>query len=154
MRTRIVVAELSPGQWDWLRRNLPKPRDFATDAIRMCVVFELEPGVEQHLELNPREFVGLMTRLHVVTRTVEAALVETTGPISCDQPGLPRLPTAEQVRNLSADGAADLARRLSEPCKHGSQVVLRDESVFEGAPPVLTYEDGCQSYGPYRSPDA
>lgn len=120
MRTRIAVAELSPGQWDWLRRNLPQPRDFATDAIRMCVVFELEPGVEQHLELNPREFVGLMTRLHVVTRTVEVAL----------------------------------AHQMNPKCDHGASMVGVTISGFAGGEPIRTYEDGCQSYGPYRSPDA
>jgi hypothetical protein len=34
-------------------------------------------------------------------------------------------------------------------CGHGAPVASVDPSAFEGADPVRTYTDGCQSYGPY-----
>lgn len=43
-----------------------------------------------------------------------------------------------------------LFRSLSKPrCEHGTKVVKSTPSVFDGADPVRTYADGCQSYGPY-----
>ena len=63
---------------------------------------------------------------------------------------LPTLPTADQVRNLSALEAVELARKMNEPtCDHGAAVTAERPSMFEGAQPVRDYADGCQSYGPY-----
>ena len=64
---------------------------------------------------------------------------------------LPVLPTADEVRGLSAADAAALAQRMNGPtCDHGSPVKDESPSAFEGGEPVREYEDGCSSVGPYQ----
>lgn len=67
MRTTIQVGDLTPEQWAWLQANLPPTREFAPDAVRMCVIlFGENVGEETHVEMPPREFVALIERLSKV----------------------------------------------------------------------------------------
>lgn len=150
MRTTIEVKDLNPAQVSYVARNVPVGgREFLPGLPRVCAVFQLDEGVDLHVEMDVVELAGLMVTLAGIglRATAEAALVETAGGIKT----LPWLPSADQVRNLSAAEAAKLAEWGNKPCEHGSPVTVREASAFEGAPPVLTYEDGCQSYGPYSN---
>lgn len=72
MRTKIEVGDLTQGQFDWLKENIPGARDIPEGTPRMCVVF-VGPGKERdgHVELPPREFVAVIERLARITRTAE-----------------------------------------------------------------------------------
>lgn len=182
MRVTINVSDLTVGQWDWLKNNLPATREFGENTVRMCVtlgdeeplrmctcrsnretdtVIEVQPGCVfghvlngphslpkteipvRHIELAPREFVGLLAQLQIIGRTAEAIL--TPAPMAPAQ-GLP-----------CPDGIAgcEVLHEANEGpvCWHGTPVVSETPSAFESAPPVRTYRDGCQAYGPYTKPD-
>jgi len=120
MRTKIEVGNLTQGQFDWLKENIPGARDIPEGTPRMCVVF-VGPGdnLDGHVELPPREFVAVIELLARITRTAE---------LLAEAPG------------AGIDG---------DPCQHGAPVVEETPSMFENSGPVRTYADGCQSYGPY-----
>jgi hypothetical protein len=142
MRARIKVMDLTRGQWDWLQANLPESYHVPDTSVRVCVELELDAELHMHhLEMSVRSFVALMSQLQLVESVRNQV----------DPARLPVLPTADEVRRLSAADAVELTRRLNDgrTCQHGSPVVSANPSVFEDAEPVRTFEDGCQSYGPY-----
>ena len=163
MHTRIKVIDLTLRQWDLLQDNLLESYEIPETAVRVCVEFELDAEMNaRHVEMPVRAFMALMTRLQRIEHHagVEEGVAEIPG-------RLPVLPSADQVRNLTAGDAAALAREmnqeaalpakwsspLSDPdrtCDHGLPVVEETPSAFEGGEPVRTFEDGCQSVGPYR----
>lgn len=154
MRATVEVKDLNPAQNLYVLKNVPvNGREFLPGLPRVCVVFDMGEAIQLHVEMDVTELATIMVRLTTIglRATAEAALVETTGEL--EGKPLPWLPSADQVRHLSATQAAKLAEWGNAPCEHGSPVVSREQSVFEGAPPVLTYADGCQSYGPYRWSD-
>ena len=79
MRTKIEVGNLTQGQFDWLKENIPGYRRIPQGTPRMCVVF-VGPGKELdgHVELPPREFVTVIERLAQITRAAET-LAEASG---------------------------------------------------------------------------
>lgn len=78
VRTKIEVSDLTSGQWEWLAEHLPETREFGPNAVRTCVTFVTEvAGTEvtiAHVEMAPREFIGLMAQLQIIGRTAEAIL--------------------------------------------------------------------------------
>lgn len=102
MRAEIKVTGLSPGQAEYLRKRVPVTgREFLEGIPRQCVVFELEPGVEFHIEMDTIEYAGVMSNLEAVKARENAARL------------LPTLPTPDQIRNLSAADAVQLAREMN-----------------------------------------
>lgn len=87
MRTRIKVADLSVAQWSWLNIHLPEDQEFAPEDVRMCVEFEIGPQLSPiHIELRPRVFVALMTRLQEVDRAERTAQAVLTPDVLPDRP--------------------------------------------------------------------
>lgn len=80
MRTTITVGQLSPAQLDWLNGALRDSYDIAPDQLRMCVQFETAEGVTRHVEMPIGEWVQVMNRLHLLTRTTEAILTPDSVP--------------------------------------------------------------------------
>jgi hypothetical protein len=151
MRATVEVKDLNSAQVAHLARQVPvNGREFLPGIPRVCTMFELAEGVDLHVEMDVAELATLMIRLATIglRATAEAALVETAG--EPEGNGLPWLPSADLVRNLSATEAAKLTKWGNDPCQHGAPVTVREASVFEGAFPTVTYADGCQSYGPYQ----
>lgn len=77
MRTQIKVADLSNEQFERLDHRLFTSYEMPAAAARVCVVFELAPGTERHVEMPVHEFAVLMTELAMigaVPATVEAML--------------------------------------------------------------------------------
>lgn len=77
MRTQIKVADLSNEQFERLDHRLFTSYDIPAAAARVCVVFELAPGTERHVEMPVQEFATLMTELAMVgavPATAEAML--------------------------------------------------------------------------------
>jgi hypothetical protein len=102
MRTRIRVTDLSIRQWDWLQGQLLVEYQFAPFEPRACVEFEIGTGVAvRHVEMPLPASVGLMMVLHSLGMAEEL-----------EKP-LVRLPSAEQVRDLSAADAAKLAADMN-----------------------------------------
>lgn len=81
MRTRIKVADLSLGQWDYITTEVPVDgRVFLPGIPRACVEFELTPDFNVlHIEMDLVELASLLIRLQTtdLRRVAEAALVET-----------------------------------------------------------------------------
>ena len=170
MRTRIKVMDLTLRQWDHLQDNLRTEYEIPTDAVRVSVEFELDAQISaRYVDMPVRAFVALMTQLQRIEThaEVQEGLADLP-PLPADSKTqraharsvvkqaahaarLPVLPTADEVRNLSAADAVALAGQMNEPtCDHGSPVKAERPSAFEGAEPVRDYVDGCQSYGPYQ----
>lgn len=66
MRTRVEVESLTPAQEEYLLKHLPDSREFPPNVVKMCVQFELSAGVVQHVEMAPREFIGLFAQLSLI----------------------------------------------------------------------------------------
>jgi hypothetical protein len=77
LRTQIKVADLSNEQFERLDHRLFTSYDIPVAAARVCVVFELAPDTERHVEMPVQEFATLMTELAMVgavPATAEAIL--------------------------------------------------------------------------------
>lgn len=159
MRTRIKVMDLTLRQWDHLQDNLQPSYEIPENGVRVCVEFELHCEMSpRHVEMPVRAFMALMTRLqrievHGQTEEGTAELpplpAKWSAPLSASR--LPVLPTADEVRGLSAEEARKM--NVDPTCDHGAAVTAETPSAFDGAEPVRDYADGCQSFGPYRSLD-
>lgn len=125
MRTRVKVADLNLRQWDHLVTQVPVDGRVILEGVpRVCAVFELTPDFsELHVEMDVVEFAALLVKLNTIRNEVAVADIATAA--------------------LTPDA-------LPEPCEHGAPVTGETPSVFEGAQPIRTYADGCQSYGPYQ----
>jgi len=150
MRATIKVTDLSLPQWDWIQSNLQTSYNMPDNAVRVCVRFELNPEMsERHAEMPVRVFIAMMAQLQA------AELRATADPLAlarqaADQAKWPRLPTADQVRNLTAEEAAELTRQMNTrpTCPHGTPLVRVTPSIFQRADPMHEYADGCQMVGP------
>jgi hypothetical protein len=150
MRTRIKVTDLTVRQWEHVLRALPAGYDMPEEAVRVYVEFEIDIPDEvtggRRVEMPVRAFIALMTQLQRIERHQPDALMVATAALTPD--ALPdRL---EAVRNVADPVRA--AERVT--CDHGSPVVRETPSAFEGADPVRTFADGCQSVGPYAADQA
>lgn len=151
MRTRIKVADMTLGQWDYLQDNLQEIYDIPDQAVSVYVEFELDPQIgSRFAEMPVRAFVALLRRLREVQAQAEAVLTpdaaRSLGPlVSSFQIGAAELPAIPPKWSAP----------LSQPrtCDHGSPVVAETPSAFADGEPVRDYADGCQSVGPYRSLD-
>lgn len=131
MRTRIKVADLTLRQFVHLQENLRTEYEIPENAVRVRVEFEVGRD-STTVEMPVRAFVALMTRLQ---------RIEVHGRIEEGTADLPALP---------ARWSAPMTPVSAPVCKHGSPVKDESPSVFDGADPVRTFEDGCFSVGPYR----
>jgi len=103
MRTRIRIAELTERQWNWLQGQLQVEYQFATFEPRACAEFERADQSEvRHVEMPLPAFVGLMMVLHSLGMAEELATARR-----------PVLPSAEQVRDLSAADAVALVVEMN-----------------------------------------
>lgn len=168
MRTRIKVTDLTLRQWDRLQDQLQPSYNIPDGAVRVCVEFELTTELDpRHVEMPVRAFMMLVTQLQQMVEHDDHAELVREGradlpplPAKWSAPlsgpaRLPVLPTADEVRHLSAAGAVKLAAEMNAgpTCDHGSPVIEETPSAFEGGEPARTYADGCQSYGPYQTTD-
>lgn len=62
MRTQINVQDLTPLQWEYLRKNLPVGYDMTPNMVRVCVEFTGGPE-PVHVEMPIRLFMTMLTRL-------------------------------------------------------------------------------------------
>lgn len=105
MRTTITVTGLTMAQWDYVTTEVPVDgRNLSSRTLlRACVVFELaEDAPKLHIEMDVAEFIGLMIRLATLV-SIPVLIPDV----------LPTLPTADQVRNLSAAEALKLFRSMN-----------------------------------------
>lgn len=134
MRTQSTITDLSPAQWTWLQEVVLTEYVLPMNQPTVCATF-VSGTNERHVEMPFRSFVPIVDTLASIAVGGFRRLA--------------RLPSAEEVRNLTSADAVELTKLLNTPCEHGSQVVSHEPSQFDGAPPVRTHSDGCQSYGPY-----
>lgn len=159
MRIEMTMTEVDEERWAYLQSTVRTEYEIQEGATRVCLTFS-HGEEERHVEMSMGSAVGLMMGLGMVgvTRELRNALAKLRPvdlPTFLDQvrrqadPSLPLLPTPDMVRNLSSKEAADLVKLINQPCEHDSPAVSFNPSQFDGAPPVRTHKDGCQSYGPY-----
>jgi hypothetical protein len=123
------VTGLTGQQWDYIFNTVPVgSRNFPPDVLRVCVVFELDPGTELHVEMELGEFTTTAVMLQIIADHAAMEYVAKAALTPDDD----RLPADKE-------------------CEHRAPVTRQEPSVFDGAEPVRTYSDGCQSYGPYSS---
>lgn len=159
MRIQMTMIELDEERWAYLQTNVQAEYEIPEDATRVCLTFSYGEE-ERHVEVPMGSIVGLLMGLGMVgvTRELRNALAKLR-PVDLPEflnqarrqadPSLSLLPTPDMVRNLSSKEAADLVKLINKPCEHNSPAVSFEPSQFNGAPPVRTHKDGCQSYGPY-----
>lgn len=163
MRIQMAMIELDEERWAYLQANVQTEYKIPEGASRVCLTFGYGEE-ERHVEMPMGTIVGLLMGLVMVgvTREMRSALARLR-PVDLPEflnqarrqadPSLPLLPTPDMVRNLSSKQAADLVKLINQPCEHDSPAVSFEPSQFDGAPPVRTHKDGCQSYGPYAKPE-
>lgn len=159
MRIQMTVTDLDDERWAYLQANVQAEYKMPEDATRVCLTFSYGEE-ERHVEMPMGTTLGLLVGLGMVgvTREMRNALAKLR-PVDLPEflnqarrqadPSLPLLPTPDMVRHLSAKEAADLVNLINTPCEYNSPTVSFELSQFDGAPPVRTHKDGCQSYGPY-----
>lgn len=166
MRIQMTMTEVDEERWAYLQCAVQAEYRIPEGATRVCLTFS-RGEEERHVEMPMGSTVGLLMGLGMVgvTREMRAAMARLKPidlPVFLNQvrrqadPSLSLLPTPDMVRNLSSKEAADLVKLINQPCEHNSPAVSFEPSSFDGAPPVRTHKDGCQSYGPYAKsePDA
>lgn len=128
MRLTTTLTDLTPEEWALAQSILRPGYEINPDAIRVCLTV-VHGTEERHVELPLGTFVEVMACLGLerTFRKFHAALG-----------------TAKAA--LTPDALPD-----DITCDHGAAVTKEDPSVFEGAAPVRTFADGCQSYGPYAT---
>jgi hypothetical protein len=168
MRLQITITEMDEERWAYLQSNVHTDYNIPEGSSRVCLTFT-HGEEERHAEMTIGAVVGLLVGLGLVgatsdLRRVLGKLKPTDLPSFLDQVRTeadpargetpagrrPILPTPEMVRGLTASQAKELTELVNRPCDdHGSPVITVESSQFQGAPPIRTHEDGCQSYGPY-----
>jgi hypothetical protein len=128
VRAQMTITDLDQDRWDYLQRNVRAEYEIPEGTTRVCLTFSRE-AEERHAEMPLTTLIGLLTGL--ILNSTFAAFTKVMDKIN-------KTKTAE----------------IGDPCEHGSPVKSTSPSMFDGAPPVRTHEDGCQSYGPYtKDPD-
>lgn len=104
MRARVRVTDLSAAQWDRLQVRVQAQYDIPEGAARLCAEFEYgsPQGPVRHVEMPVYELATVLTELAAMDALNAAGL-----------PRRPVLPTAAQVRNLSAIDAVRLTAELN-----------------------------------------
>ena len=118
MRTEIKVSGLSLNQWEYLIDKVPvSGREFMAGVPRVCAVFELDrnDGIQLHIEMDIVELTGLIVRF----AAIEARDLARAALAPDEPPRLYRLPSADQVVNLTAREAADLAASMNRAADPG-----------------------------------
>ena len=101
MRIRTKVMDMTGQQWDRLQEILHTEYAIPPGAITVSATFELHAqGPERRVDMPLSVFGAVMQRLNGEAGTAAARL--------------PVLPTTDQVRNLDAAGAVQLAEALNE----------------------------------------
>ncbi len=144
LRIQSTVSDLDQGQWDMVQRSVKTSYEFGPKMTRVCVTFQRD-DLERHAEMPIGAYVEILARVHRRSVAMSAATraLRSVGP------------TAVEVHNLDAEEAAVLADSANQSCcrDHGALLVRETPSMFEGFGPVRVYGDGCESYGPYSSPE-
>ena len=129
MRAQMTITDLDQERWDYLQRNVRAEYEIPEGTTRVCLTFSRE-GEERHAEMPLGVIIGLLVGLGM------------TGTFTAFTKAMDQLKKATEKAEPEP------------PCEHGSPVKSTSPSMFDGAPPVRTHEDGCQSYGPYtKDPD-
>jgi hypothetical protein len=110
MRIQATIIELTDEQWSQFHEVLKTEYQFHEGDSRVCLTL-IHGNEERHLELPLAAFGPLMNN-----RGVGEALHAAFGPFREAMKNLrrPVLPSPNQVRNLSAKEAVDLAAELNE----------------------------------------
>lgn len=125
MRLATTLTDLTPEEWALAQSILRPSYEINPEAVRVCLTVVHGPE-ERHVELPLGTFVEVITAL-----------------------GLERMfRKFHQLRTAQAALTPD-ALPDDITCDHGAAVTSQSPSVFDGAAPVRTFSDGCQSYGPY-----
>lgn len=129
MRVTIGLDQLTPAQWAWLHENLPVAGSWGQNTIRMCVTI----GEDRHVEMPPREFIGLLGQLQLIEKSGSTA--------------------GQDIEALISAVFAQHSEPEPEPatvlCEHRRPVMSEQPSFVLGAPPVKVHTDGCRTFGPY-----
>lgn len=126
MRIKTTIDRLNENQWQFANRVLLTSYNIPKDASRVCLVIE-HRGEERHAELPIGAYMGLVGGLGLKAviegyGTAQAALTPDALPDhletvrnAADPARRPVLPTAAQVRDLSAQDAVTLADEMNRP---------------------------------------
>lgn len=96
MRTRIKVTGMSTDQWDRLQLRAKTEYEFTPGIARVCVVFELAPQTERHVEMPVHDFALLLSELHL-TEVIPDADIYSGGSYAYDGNGLTHFPLEPKV---------------------------------------------------------
>lgn len=120
MKAMIEVKDLSPAQVSHVARNVPVTgRTFVPGVPRVCVMFELDEGVELHTEMDVVELAGLTVTLAAIGQkaVAEAALIETAGGKLVH---IPSRTDTSRCGDVLGDGTCLVHDQHISACDHGS----------------------------------
>lgn len=121
MRLKVEINDLTPEQWEQAQEVLQAEYEIPNGASRMCLTI-LHGEEERHVEAPVMTLVSVVMSLTIAPaiRKLSDAVRESSNmftPVELRDPltpiYIPRLPTADQVRNLSAAEAAEPARDMN-----------------------------------------
>ena len=104
MRARVRIKDLSRAQWDRVQTRVQAVYAMPEGAARLCVEFESghPQGEVRHVEMPVYEFATVLAELNALDQLTAAGL-----------PRRPVLPSAAQVRDLSAAEAVRLTAEMN-----------------------------------------
>jgi hypothetical protein len=146
MRLNSTLTELTDEDWTLIQELLRPGYEMKPNVTRVCLTV-VHGAEERHTELPLGTFVEVMAAL-TLGRTMRNGLRAVAALTPDALPDEPRCRCGFRAPELGPHPMCPIHGRT---CDHGTFVVREDPSVFEGAEPVRTFEDGCQSYGPYAS---
>lgn len=147
MRLATTLTELTEEDWTMVQALLRPSYDIKANATRVCLTV-VHGAEERHTELPMGAFFEVMAGL-AVHRTLRNTLVALAA-LTPDALSEPEIECKCGFRAPELGPHPDCPAH-SLKCEHGASVVREDPSAFEGAEPVRTFADGCQSYGPYST---
>lgn len=140
MRAQVTITDLTLAQWDRVQDRLMTSYEIEPGTPTVCAVFELTPDMaERHAEMPVFEFAMLMAELVQVNEVIDRIIgigqsgrtyqLYKTSSCTATKPltlgtsaSRPVLPTPDEVRNLSAKEAADLAWGMNIPQQVKDQI--------------------------------
>ncbi|HEU4751970.1 MAG TPA: hypothetical protein VFU47_02600, partial [Armatimonadota bacterium] len=144
MRLNSTLSGLTDEDWALIQELLRPSYEIEARAVRVCLTV-VHGAEERHVEIPLGTFTEVMVAL-TLTRNMRNALRAEAALTPDALPDEPRCRCGFRAPELGPHPACPVH---SLKCTHGKPVTKEEPSMFEGADPVRTFADGCQSYGPY-----